>query len=57
MRDEHELNFKRLESVRNSSPANTNYNIKINVFMNDKSDKANRAREAMKRPPYYINKK
>ena len=57
MKDEHELNFKRLESVRNSSPANTNYNIKINVFMNDKSDKANRAREAMKRPPYYINKK
>ena len=57
MRDEHDLNFKRLESIRNSSPANTNYNIKINVFMNDKSDKANRAREAMKRPPYYINKK
>lgn len=46
MRDEHDLNFKRLESVRNSSPTNTNYNIKINVFMNDKSDKANRARES-----------
>ena len=57
MRDEHELNFKRLESVRNSSPVNTNYNIRINAFVNDKSDKANHAREAMKRPPYYINKK
>ena len=57
MRDEHELNFKRLESVRNSSPVNTNSNIRINAFVNDKSDKANRAREAMKRPPYYINKK
>ena len=57
MRDEHELNFKRLESVRNSGPVNTNYNIKINVFMNDKSDKAHRAREALTRLPYYINKK
>ena len=57
MKDEHELNFKRLESVRNSSPVNTNYNIRINAFVNDKSDKANHAREAMKRPPYYINKK
>ena len=57
MSDEHELNFKRLESVRNCSPVNTNYNIRINAFMNDKSAEANRAREAMKRPPYYINKK
>ena len=57
MRDERDLNFKRLESVRNSSPVNTNYNIRINAFVNDKSDKANHAREAMKRPPYYINKK
>ena len=57
MRDEHDLNFKRLESVRNSDTVSTDYNIKINVFMNDKSDKANHAREAIKRPPYYINKK